>query len=182
MKFYTKMNSRTIFACFLILLVVSCQRDNSGKTEHPTDENLLKDEEASFVITNDSESQNRQLMQIAEKFRNSELMLRLGGEENVQENILGNIVDASFAGNYLYLLDYQKMNVSIYNISGEYISTMARGGRGPGELTEPETILIHNEYLYILNNHYGVQVFKKNPESDEYEPFETDRTESHIWP
>jgi len=163
----------TLVIIFIFLLFISCQKNNNSRVEHPTEANLLTDEEASFVIKKDSSSgiNNSQLMQLASEIGESELIKELGETASEGENLLGNIVDASFNDNYIYLLDSQKMNVSIYNTSGEYVSSVARRGRGPGELVSPESIIAHKNYLFILNNHYGVQVYKKEPDENEYEPY-----------
>ncbi len=164
----------SLIITFVFFLFISCQKNDTSRVEHPTKENILTDEEASFVIKKDSSSDinNSRLMELALEIGEAELIKELGVAASEDENILGNITDAAFNGDYIYLLDDQKINVSIYNISGEYFSSTARRGRGPGELVTPESIIAHGNYLFILNNHYGVQVFKKGPDESEYEPYD----------
>ncbi|WP_069133211.1 6-bladed beta-propeller [Rhodohalobacter halophilus] len=154
-----------LFILLSLILFISCE-NNTSKIIHPTEANLFNQEEISFSISQDTSSNNIELRQIAHDIRKAELSMELGSGDN----ILGNIIDASFNNNLIYLLDEQKMNVSVYNVDGEYISSTARKGRGPGELISPEAIIAFENYLFILNNHYDVQIYKSN--STEYEPYD----------
>lgn len=154
-----------LFILSSLVLFVSCENSTS-KIIHPTEANLFNQEEISYSIRQDTASSNIELRKIAHDIRKAELSMELG----FGDNILGKVVDASFNDNLIYLLDEQKMNVSVYNVDGEYISSTARKGRGPGELISPEAIIAFENYLFILNNHYDVQIYKSN--STEYEPYD----------
>ena len=156
------MNYRPIILLKFVFFT-SCW-NNTSKTIHPTDVNIFNQEEITFSISQDTSSSNTELKKIVHDIKKSELIMELG----TGDNILGNIVDASLNDNFIYLLDEDKMNVSIYSDDGEYIFSTARKGRGPGELINPEKIIAFENYLFILNDHFGIQIYKSD--STEHEP------------
>lgn len=153
-----------ILACLAVFS--SCERIPS-KTIHPTESNLFNNEEVSSIISNDTLTDNAELTRLAQEIKRAESVMELGSSE---DNILGNVIDVSFNDDFIYLLDEQKMNVSVYNAKGKYILSTARRGKGPGELINPESIIASGNHLFILNNHYDVQVYKKGSIDNEYKP------------
>lgn len=161
-----------VFMFIYYALLVSCETNNASKIIHPTQENLLSDEEVSFLIRKDSiNNGNSDLYLISTRIRAAQLENELGGPTQIDDNVLGSIIDASFHNGNIYLLDKQKRNISVYDMVGNYISTIARSGRGPGELSNPKTIIIHNDSLFVLNQHFDIQFYMRKSNVDGFEPY-----------
>ena len=62
----------------------------------------------------------------------------------------------------LYAADYHNNRVQVFSPSGNYFRSFGRLGNGLGELYQPHSIHVHNDYVYITD--YGndrVSVFTK---------------------
>jgi len=168
------MRKKWLLPVILVLVLITCKSERTERTVHPTEANLLSDETATHIIGKNPPSDNKNkidLRQIAREIRNSRLITEIGEAGSANSRmIIGNIEDITFHDQYIYALDEQKMNVSIYDLDGKFISSVGRAGRGPGELISPESVITHRDLLFILNNHFGVQVFKKDSLDHTYKP------------
>ncbi len=76
-----------------------------------------------------------------------EIRLELGDE------IVGEVADLTrdTVGNY-YLSDWQQHTIWVVDTRGLLIRKIGREGRGPGELTNPRSVALHDGKIYVLDN------------------------------
>lgn len=80
--------------------------------------------------------------------------LSIGVMEGDLNYVFGDVrgIEADSAGT-IYVLDYQAAEVRAYDAEGRYLHTLTRKGRGPGELTEANgMILIGDSALWIQDH------------------------------
>lgn len=79
--------------------------------------------------------------------KKTEIPLVLGDE------IVGEIADLTrdAEGNF-YLPDWQQHTVWVVDSQGRLIRTIGQAGRGPGELTNPRSVSLHDKKVYVLDN------------------------------
>lgn len=79
--------------------------------------------------------------------KESELPLDLGDE------IVGQISDlARDAEGNFYLPDWQQHTVWVVDSQGRLIRKIGQAGRGPGELTNPRSVSLHDGKVFVLDN------------------------------
>lgn len=62
---------------------------------------------------------------------------------------------------FMYVLDHGSFSVRAFDRTGKFVSQVGRSGRGPGEFTQPFTILHDGDStLYVADNVNGVSVFR----------------------
>ncbi|MCC7001416.1 MAG: hypothetical protein IT357_04600 [Gemmatimonadaceae bacterium] len=72
--------------------------------------------------------------------------------------IAGAILDRA---GFMYLLDPGSFSVRAFDRTGKFVSQVGRSGRGPGEFTQPFSILHDGDStLYVADNVNGVSVFR----------------------
>ena len=69
------------------------------------------------------------------------------------DEIVGEIADLvqDTDGNY-YLPDWQQHTIWVVNAQGRLIQKIGSEGRGPGELTNPRSVVLHDERVFVLDN------------------------------
>ena len=69
------------------------------------------------------------------------------------DEIVGEISDLvqDTDGNY-YLPDWQQHTIWVVNAQGRLIQKIGSEGRGPGELTNPRSVVLHDERVFVLDN------------------------------
>ena len=79
--------------------------------------------------------------------KDSEIPLELGDE------IVGEIADLTrdAEGNF-YLPDWQQHTVWVVGSQGRLIRKIGQAGRGPGELTNPRSVALHDGKVFVLDN------------------------------
>jgi len=79
------------------------------------------------------------------------------GDDTAQ---FGKLIDAAFdrAGN-VYLLDKAAVSIRMFDHAGKFVRVVARSGRGPGELSDPQS-MIHDGIgsLYVVDMQNGLQI------------------------
>lgn len=89
--------------------------------------------------------------------------LSIGNEQD--ENYLFHFVDHMTVdknGN-IYVVDWGKKHIQMFNTRGEYIRTFGRGGQGPGEFGIPEDVFVNdlNGEIYVPDA-WSIKVFSAN--------------------
>lgn len=152
-----------IAALFVILVsLLSCVKDISSERRHPNKENIYTDSEVSFIINDNISNNNSNLAHLSARIRDASPATDL----NQDKTLIGDIVDAVLSGDSLFLLDSQAMSVLIFDTDGNYLSSLSRQGRGPGEFVNPTEINSHSNSLFVLNDQAFIQEFKQ--ENHEY--------------
>lgn len=73
--------------------------------------------------------------------------LELGNE------IVGQIADVAHDGDgTFYLPDWQQHTVWVVDIRGKLVHKIGQEGRGPGELTNPRSVALHDGKVFVLDN------------------------------
>ncbi|MCZ0939811.1 MAG: 6-bladed beta-propeller, partial [Caldilineaceae bacterium] len=77
--------------------------------------------------------------------KESEIPLNLGDE------IVGEIADlARDAEGSFYLPDWQQHTIWVVDSQGRLIRKIGQAGRGPGELTNPRSVALHDGKVFVL--------------------------------
>jgi hypothetical protein len=86
----------------------------------------------------------------------------IGSEDEEGPTLFGGIGAAVLdRGGFLYVLDPASFSVRAFDRTGKFVSQVGRSGRGPGEFTQPFSILHDGDStLYVADNVNGVSVFR----------------------
>lgn len=79
-------------------------------------------------------------------------------------------IQADSDGN-IYVLDQQAVEVRVFDPDGEYLRTIARGGRGPGEIIEANGILLSGDTLLWMHDHGQHAIIGVDPRGFEVRRF-----------
>lgn len=157
---------RTLILIVSFLFAMSCSNgDNSTIIIHPTSENIEVNHSVFNSISfKDSTTSDIGIKTLKDRLKNYNVEFIIGKEQGESHYIFGDIVDSHYDAdrNKLFLLDSQKVGISVFNNNGEYLYNITREGRGPGELTNPNDIIYRDNMLYILDwsfqiNEYSIQ-------------------------
>lgn len=76
-----------------------------------------------------------------------------------QEVIVSRFTDVEIDDNgRLYIADAQKLNIKVFDVDGNYLTTLGRDGSGPGEFRDLNSIQIRNDRLYAHDRRQQVAV------------------------
>ncbi len=147
-----------IISCFFL----SCSDDASNNPrKHPTSDNIINRDSIDYIIHN--EFKEVRGIDIDKK-------TVIGVSEGDFNYMFGRIIDLEIDNeNRLYVLEGEFNEVRVYDNNGKYINKISKSGNGPGELTRGFDLSINNEYLFITDNNFEVEVFKKNKSSSYFE-------------
>ncbi len=79
-------------------------------------------------------------------------------------------IQADSDGN-IYVLDYQAVEVRVFDPEGRYLRTIARRGQGPGEIMEANGILLSGDTLLWMHDHGQYMIIGVDPEGIEVRRF-----------
>ena len=99
--------------------------------------------------------------------------LRFGSRDGTDRNLtFSDIRGIQAAGNGdIYVLDYQAVEVRVFDSEGRYLRTIARGGRGPGEIIEANGILLSGDTLLWMHDHGQYMIIGVDPQGTEVRRF-----------
>lgn len=152
------------FAIFLLLFSCSEKNNNSSIKYHPTQENL----EPNFNKIINISKKNKNLLEyeilnnIIDRLINYDITGIIGKKQGKSYEMLGRVEDAFYdaGSSMLYVLDSQKIGLNVYSDEGEYLHTISRMGRGPGELTNPKKLFISGDKIYILDWSFKINKYQ----------------------
>jgi len=82
----------------------------------------------------------------------------------------------------IYVLDAQATEVRAYDPGGRYLSTVVRGGEGPGEITAANGIILAGDTLLWLNDHGKWTIVGVDRAGEELQRFDMPiRSYGYIW-
>ncbi|PWN06718.1 6-bladed beta-propeller [Rhodohalobacter mucosus] len=158
------MRNLLIIVCSF-LVAISCK--NGNETIHPTENfkqhlnsrettvNFLKQAEAGSVYT-DSITHSISLGELADP-QKEDYMLDI---ENVAVDNFGRI----------YASNPSLSSIKVFSRKGDFLLSLGRGGRGPGEFTNLSKIAIDSETNRLAAlDRYEIEIFKISPDTIEYE-------------
>ncbi len=89
---------------------------------------------------------------------------RIGGEDD-EDILLGVIADAKLGSNGdVYLLDNQLSQVLVISPEGELVTTLGREGEGPGEMSQPQGLLLFDDDKVGVIQGFPGKVIVINPD------------------
>ena len=99
--------------------------------------------------------------------------LRFGSRDGTDRNLtFSDIRGIQAAGNGdIYVLDQQAVEVRVFDSEGRYLRTIARGGRGPGEIIEANGILLSGDTLLWMHDHGQYMIIGVDPQGTEVRRF-----------
>ena len=99
--------------------------------------------------------------------------LRFGSRDGTDPNLTFSDIrgiQADSDGN-IYVLDYQAIEVRVFDPDGEYLRTIARRGQGPGEIMEANGILLSGDTLLWMHDHGQYMIIGVDPQGVEVRRF-----------
>ena len=99
--------------------------------------------------------------------------LRFGSRDGTDPNLTFSDIrgiQADSDGN-IYVLDYQAVEVRVFDPDGEHLRTIARRGQGPGEIMEANGILLSGDTLLWMHDHGQYMIIGVDPEGIEVRRF-----------
>ncbi|MEX0723092.1 MAG: 6-bladed beta-propeller [Gracilimonas sp.] len=152
---------KRIFVIFLLLtIVVSCSSKNDGDKYiiHPSGENHLENEEISFEINNEeNSSMNKKKESILQKIQGRIKTAEIGTLDKSTKEIFSSIDQVIVNDKDVLLLDGHSMKLSHFNIRGDFIKSLQLKGNGPGEFTQPNSIDVFQDSIYITDRYFSVK-------------------------
>jgi len=114
-------------------------------------------------------NQNQKLSKLIKRLKNRKNIGSIGKKRGKSYEMLGEVKDVYLdeKNSKLYILDTKNIGVNVYDLNGNYLQKFTREGKGPGELINPEKIIIHENLMYVLNwsfniNRYSLSESKLN--------------------
>lgn len=156
----------------MVILFYGCtSSSNNWEKAHPDDERLPAEEEVDYKIDistpNDAPLPGffhpDSLQQVATIGRDTSFDEKYYHEKGSRK------LDIDEDGN-LYITQYHTNTIKVYDKNGQYLYTVGKAGRGPGEFLELLTFSFDDDYrtLYALDA-FEIEVFKKQGNRFEYE-------------
>ena len=71
----------------------------------------------------------------------------------------------------IYVLDYQAVEIRVFDPDGQYLRTIVRKGEGPGEVMEANGILFAGDTLLWINDHAQWKIIGVDPHGEEVRRF-----------
>jgi hypothetical protein len=89
----------------------------------------------------------------------------IGSEDEDGPTLFSGIADAVFdRSGVMYVLDPGSFSVRAFDRTGKFVSQVGRSGRGPGEFTQPFSILHDGDStLYVADNVTAFRFFVREP-------------------
>lgn len=159
-----------------LLLLITClscnKKNNNEKIVHPTLENINPDIGVSnnISISDTNYSKQAKVRNIVNRIVNKKTLFTIGEKEGKSYDMLGDVKDVHIDEklNQIYILDSQNIGINVHNMKGEFLYTITREGRGPGELTNPSSIEVQDNQAYILDDQFNIKTFSLEDEEFEY--------------
>lgn len=75
-----------------------------------------------------------------------------GNDESQLNGLVGSVRDVTVDNSgRVYIADPQETNIKVYELNGQFLTTLGRGGQGPGEMESLASIQIKGNDLYVLD-------------------------------
>ena len=71
----------------------------------------------------------------------------------------------------IYVLDYQAVEIRVFDSDGQYLRTIVRKGEGPGEIMEANGILLSGDSLLWIHDYWQVKIIGVDPHGEEVRRF-----------
>lgn len=161
----------TILIC---LLFQSCSNKTSNEVIHPTPINTTSDKQ--FAITDlILQQKSGETFKLDYDYKE---VAHIGKKYGKDEEMFGTISDIEKDTlNRLYILDERQQLIQVYDIEGNFLSTIGRKGAGPGEFEGARSLSIYKNLL-LVSNGYRIEVF--NIESEEIKFLKTVQFDKRI--
>lgn len=128
-----------ILICLLSLAFISCKEHESKWR------GTIEEQSGVTIVKNPKDPVYKE-----EVFRLEE-ELCLGEAQGPEEYMFSQLRDIAVDENgNIYLLDYKESHVKVFDKNGQYLNTIGKEGKGPGELDSPMSISINQEREEIL--------------------------------
>lgn len=165
-------------SAFWLLLFLGCSKNGDYSITHPTPENLFINNNNANVLDADEiklkaiDPNIRKLLLTIEEIPE---LLSVGALYGSEEEMFGRIEDIILDSfNRIYVLDYNKQHIQVFNQKGEFISTVGGKGSGPGEFERARSMAMYKNdktERLLVSNRYRIEVFEIT--SDEIKFLET---------
>jgi hypothetical protein len=157
-----------ISVCILLIVTGVRRAPNSNVNvvvAHPTPQNIP---DASVILTKEGDSAYD-----SSYWSSTRPITQIGVDERPKHAMLGVIESVSMDANRnIFILDYEYSTVRIYNESGDYLSSFASEGDGPGEIWYPESIDLSegDSLAVIVGSEPRITMYRRSdsPDSLEY--------------
>jgi hypothetical protein len=165
---------KLIIFLIIILLISACSKYDSADIIHPTEENLTLVGSHNSAVLNVNEMVEEKDLETEkasyfQQLSNINKTLSIGVQYGDENQMFGQIQDVALDSLHrIYILDSHKQDIRVFNASGEYLTTVGRRGRGPGEFQLARSMAIYNNEFLFVSNGYQIEVYNIANESIEY--------------
>ncbi len=131
-----------------------------GTVSHPTKINLpISGKEHEYIITPEKDNPvDSAIASNAHKFE--KLAAADYQPAGLDDYLFGFILDIVIDGqNRIYILDETRQEVSVFNQRGEYLTTLGRLGKGPGEFEHARSMTLYKDEMLLVNSGYEIEIF-----------------------
>jgi hypothetical protein len=155
----------------LIYLSIACTKNENF---HPTNENLHPNFDIDITEVQKKERSSSEtypgLISLASRLQESTIQTHIGKAEGYSHEMIGSVegitIDQKLSR--FLVLDSQQMGINQYDFAGNYIHSLLREGRGPGELINPSKLTLSDDSLYVLNFSFGLNRYSVSSDSLQY--------------
>ena len=152
---------------FLLVLVAlfgfQVRAVSGQKVVHPTQENILSNEEVDHVVSRMRDQEvGEELRAVAERFRNATEVTTIGVRNGKKNEIIGKVSDAEKENGKIYILDERNSEVKIYNTDGSFKKSIGRPGKGPREMSSPSSMEVKKNGKIVVANTGTVSIIDEN--------------------
>lgn len=156
---------------FLLITIffLGCSSNSDTEIYHPTEANLPTSSSGNLIDSNEGEVQNNKISKVISELETKESSAKVGELYGAEEEMFGFIQDVVIDSlNRLYFLDKIKQLIHVFDTNGDFIQTLGREGRGPGEFENANSLAIYNDQLLYVGNGYRLEVYDISSEDIEF--------------
>lgn len=147
-----------------------CKDRNAGRVLHPLAQYMVGGPSAATAIVLPQDGKDVVAAFPAFVWHKSEM--RYGVAETPAEQVFG-VVQAALADEHrnVYVMDQKAAEVRVFDSLGNRVETLGRAGRGPGELVDPQSMVLDDAHQTLLVGDLTRQlhVFRRSGNKWEYQ-------------
>ncbi len=159
----------------LFILIVACSGLKAQEVVHPKKEFIPGPKGNQIIIissknTIQKENPNVKLYSYNNRLQTIRSVAQIGKRQGKKQEMFGQIAGiVNDEDGNIYVLDKRYNKIKVYNSSGEFLYSIGRGGRGPGEFYQPNSITMGEKGLiFVADRGNKIHIFESINEEYKY--------------